>query len=159
MRARLPRCRRGVDRGGHFRFRFAGRSSPFKRFIERCIAWRSRWGTVYGDQGIFVTRSAYAATPGFTIQPLFEEIALVRALKRTRSFVGLAVPLCVSPEPWERDGYLRRILTDRLAALGFLLGISSVRLARWRGALPVRAVPHPAVRRRCASDGHEAHKL
>jgi glycosyltransferase involved in cell wall biosynthesis len=144
--------------GGHFRFRFAGPPSAFKSLLERCIAWRSRWGMVYGDQGIFVTRPAYDATPGFAVQPLFEEVAMVRALKRTGRFVGLALPLAVSPGPWERDGYLKRILIDRLLALGFLCGISTARLARWKGTLPMRALSHPRRRRRSASDGHEAHK-
>jgi glycosyltransferase involved in cell wall biosynthesis len=146
--------------GGHFRFRWAGPPSAFKRLLERCIAWRSRWGMVYGDQGIFVTRAAYDATPGFALQPLFEEVAMVRALQRTGRFVGLALPLAVSPGPWERDGYLKRVLTDRLLALGFSLGISTARLARWRGTLPARAVSHPAgTGRHSASDGHEAHKV
>src|SRR5579885_1828427 len=65
--------------GGYFRFRFGGAPSFTKRLLERCIAWRCRWGMVYGDQGLYVTRAAYEATPGFTVQPLFEEVALVRA--------------------------------------------------------------------------------
>jgi glycosyltransferase involved in cell wall biosynthesis len=145
--------------GGYFRFRFSGPPSPFKSFLERCIAWRSRFGTVYGDQGIFVTRAAYHASPGFALQPLFEERELVRALKRSRRFVALGLPLLVSPRRWERDGYLKRTLADRLLVLGFLCGISAARLARWQGR---RRRPVPArsgrSRRSSTSSGHEAHE-
>src|SRR5690348_457758 len=33
--------------GGYFRFRFGGASTRSKRLLERCIAWRGRWGMVY----------------------------------------------------------------------------------------------------------------
>jgi hypothetical protein len=127
--------------GGHFRFRFAGPRSRIKRTLERCIALRSRVGTIYGDQGLFVTRSAYEDTPGFTLQPLFEEVALVRALKRTGRFVALSLPLTVSAQCWEYEGFVHRALAHRLLVLAFMCGVAPARLARWRGA---RAQPAPA---------------
>jgi glycosyltransferase involved in cell wall biosynthesis len=146
--------------GGYFHFQFGGPPRPFKRFLERCIAWRSRRGFVYNDQGIFVTRAAYAATPGFAVQPLFEEVAMVRALRRSRRFVGLPLPLAVSPRRWEREGYLRRALADRLLSLGFLCGVSAVRLARWQGRRlrPASARPHRSGRH-STSSGHGVHKV
>lgn len=146
--------------GGYFRFRFGGVRSSTKRILERCIALRCRWGMVYGDQGIFVTRAAYEATPGFTVQPLFEEVALIRALKRTGRFAALDVPIVVSPRRWERDGFFRRTLANRMLALAFLCGTSPARLTRWYGG---RLRPAPAGYgsrggRRSRSGGHEAHK-
>jgi rSAM/selenodomain-associated transferase 2 len=119
--------------GGYFRFRFGGERSLLKQFLERCIAWRCRVGMVYGDQGLFMTRTAYDSGPGFRAQPLFEEVGLVRALKRTGRFVALKLPIMVSPRRWERDGFLRRTLHNRLLALGCALGIDSAILARWYG--------------------------
>lgn len=146
--------------GGYFRFHFGGARSHTKRFLERCIAMRCRWGMVYGDQGLYVTRSAYAATPGFTVQPIFEEVALVRALKRTGRFVALDMPITVSPRRWERDGFLRRTFANRMLALAFLCGASPARLAHWYGG---RLRPAPAGYGsrnggRTRSGGHEAHK-
>lgn len=120
--------------GGYFRFRFGGERSRRKEFLEWCIAWRCRLGTVYGDQGLFMTRSAYDASPGFAAQSLFEEVALVRALKRTGRFVALDLPITVSARRWERDGFLRSTLQNRLLALGSVLGVDSRTLARWYGA-------------------------
>ncbi len=145
--------------GGYFRFHFAGPPGTFKYFLERCVAWRSRFAGAHGDQGIFVTRAAYEATPGFTLQPLFEELALVRALRRTGSFVGLALPLLVSPRRWERDGYVRRVLTDRLLALGFRCGISAARLARWQGRGPPAELAHAGRSGHSSTSGGHAHKL
>ncbi len=117
--------------GGYFRFRFGGPAGALKSLLERSIALRCRCGMVYGDQGIFATREAYAAGPGFAAQPLFEEVPLVRYLKRTGRFVALDLPITVDPRRWERDGYLRRTLHNRVLALGHLAGVSPVRLSHW----------------------------
>ncbi|MGH8296346.1 MAG: glycosyltransferase [Steroidobacteraceae bacterium] len=117
--------------GGYFRFRFGGSGCPLKALLERCIALRCRVGMVYCDQGIFVTRTAYEASPGIDPQPLFEEVPLIRHLKSTRRFVALDLPITVSPRRWERDGFMRRTLHNRLLAVGYLLGMTPTRLARW----------------------------
>lgn len=128
--------------GGYFRFRFGGARSALKSFLEACIAWRCRVSMVYGDQGIFVTRAAYDASPGIGPQPLFEEVALVRALRATGRFVALTLPITVSERRWQRDGLVRRTLRNRALVLGFILGIDTDTLARWyraaraRGARP-----------------------
>lgn len=122
--------RRGAA-GGYFRFRFGGPASMVKSFLERSIALRCRFGMVYGDQGIFATREAYEAGPGFAAQPLFEEVPLVHYLKQTRRFVALDLPITVDPRRWERDGYLRCTLHNRLLALGHLVGVPPVRLSHW----------------------------
>jgi len=117
--------------GGYFRFRFGGERSWMKQFLEWCIAWRCRVAMVYGDQGIFVTSAAYDRSPGFGAHSLFEEVALVRCLKRTGRFVALELPMTVSARRWQRDGFLRRTLHNRALALGFLFGIQSDTLERW----------------------------
>jgi CTP:molybdopterin cytidylyltransferase MocA len=124
--------------GGYFRFRFGGARSALKHFLEACIAWRCRLSMVYGDQGIFVSRAAYDASPGIGLQPLFEEVALVRALRRTRRFVAVPLPMTVSERRWRRDGLLRRTLRNRALALAYILGIDPVTLARWYRASRAR---------------------
>jgi rSAM/selenodomain-associated transferase 2 len=126
--------------GGYFRFRFGGARSPLKRFLEACIAWRCRLSMVYGDQGIFVARAAYDASPGIGPQPLFEEVALVRALRRTRRFIAVPLPMTVSERRWQREGLLRRTLRNRTLALAFVLGIDPVTLERWYRASRARQV-------------------
>ncbi|MGH8325420.1 MAG: TIGR04283 family arsenosugar biosynthesis glycosyltransferase [Steroidobacteraceae bacterium] len=130
--------------GGYFRFRFGGRASIMKSLLERCIALRCRVGMVYGDQGIFVTCASYEASPGLDKQPLFEEVPLVRHLKRTRRFIALPLPITVSARRWDRDGFLRRTLQNRLLAVGYALGIAPSRLARWYHRCSERSYRKPA---------------
>ncbi len=115
--------------GGYFRLRFAGSQRLSVRLLEQCVAWRCRCGTVYGEHGLFVTRAAYAATPGFTLQPIFEQVALVRALKRTGRFVALPLPITVSAARVPAC----RPVARRLLALGFACGVAPATLARWAG--------------------------
>jgi rSAM/selenodomain-associated transferase 2 len=119
--------------GGCFTFRFNGRPQPIKTLLERCIAWRVRVGVPYGDQGIYATREAFDVCGGFASTPLFEEVPLVKALRRQGRFDVLDLPILVSDRRWHRDGWLRRTLGNRLLAFAFVLGIPPARLARWYG--------------------------
>lgn len=117
--------------GGYFRFRFTGQRRWYKALLERAIGLRSRWGVPYGDQGIFATREFFDVCGGFAPTPLFEEVPLVKALRRQGRFDALPIPIGVSERRWERDGWWRRILGTRLLSMGYLLGVSPARLARW----------------------------
>ncbi|MGB8326666.1 MAG: hypothetical protein WCE48_03705, partial [Steroidobacteraceae bacterium] len=117
--------------GGYFRFAFAGARTLTHALLETAIAWRCRVGMVYGDQGLFVRRAAYAASPGHAAEPLFEEVPLVRALRRGGCFVGLPLAIEVSPRRWQRDGYWRRTLMNRLLAFAAACGVAPATLARW----------------------------
>ena len=86
-------------------------------------------GIPYGDQGIFVRRDAYLKCGGFTHQPLFEEVTLVRKLRARGRFRILAEPIGVSPRRWERDGWIRRSLANRRLALAYLCGQTAQQLA------------------------------
>ena len=116
--------------GGFFGFRFAGPATWYKRLLARMINWRTQFGTPYGDQGLFVARTAYDAVGGFADTPLFEEVPLVRALRGRGTFTRVAAAIGVSPRRWERDGWLWRSLGNRLLALAYMLGVPPRRLAR-----------------------------
>jgi len=116
--------------GGFFTFRFAGEPTWYKRVLARLINWRTRFGTPYGDQGLFVGRTTYDAVGGFADTPLFEEVPLVRALRRRGPFTRLATAIGVSPRRWERDGWLWRSANNRLLALAYMAGVPAHRLAR-----------------------------
>jgi hypothetical protein len=117
--------------GGCFRFRFQGERRWYKIALEVLIALRLRaGGMAYADQGLFVTRKAYQRAGGFSDAPLFEEVALVRALKASRSFRALDLPVGVNPRRWERDGWIARTLANRWLALCHSCGVPAERLAR-----------------------------
>jgi rSAM/selenodomain-associated transferase 2 len=116
--------------GGFFNFRFTGSSTWYKRLLASLINWRTRFGTPYGDQGLFVARTAYDAVGGFPDTPLFEEVPLVRSLRKRGPFNRVAADIGVSPRRWERDGWLWRSMSNRLLALAYMLGVPPHRLAR-----------------------------
>ena len=120
--------------GGYFRFRLSGPRRWFKPAFETLVRWRGQIGTPYGDQGIFVTTDAYENNGGFDPQPLFEEVRLIRRLRRRRRFSALTVPLEVSSRRWETHGWMLVSLQNRLFAFAHILGASPERLANlyWR---------------------------
>jgi len=117
--------------GGYFRFHFAGpRGGLLRTLLERLINLRARYGTPYGDQGLFATRLAWTQAGGFPDQPLFEEVRLVRRLRCMGRFTQLPEAMGVSQRRWQRDGWLRRTVENRLLACAYLAGISPHTLAR-----------------------------
>ncbi|MDA8149584.1 MAG: TIGR04283 family arsenosugar biosynthesis glycosyltransferase [Nitrospiraceae bacterium] len=115
--------------GGFFRFRFAGPRPWPASLLERAIALRVRWGTPYGDQGIFMSQKAYHQSGGFPEWPLFEEVPLVRKLRQQGRFIDLKEVILVDPRKWDREGWWRRTWNNRLLATAFALGIPPHRLA------------------------------
>jgi rSAM/selenodomain-associated transferase 2 len=93
------------------------------------VAWmmnhRSRLTDVAtGDQGIFVTRQAFAHGSGFADQPLMEDIAFSTAMKKAGfRAVCLRTPkIITSGRRWERHGTWRTILLMWRLRLQYYLG-------------------------------------
>ena len=108
---------------GCFRFAFQGPPTWYKRLLEALVELRIRLGGIaYGDQGLFARRDTYFACGGFALQPLFEEVRLVKRLRSRGSFRALEQPVRVSTRRWERDGWCHRTLHNRWLALRFALG-------------------------------------
>jgi len=126
--------------GGWFRFRFAQTDHVLARSLATLINWRCWLGVPYGDQGIFATANAYRTAGGFPDEPLFEEVPLIKALRRLGEFRPLPQSMGVSPRRWQHDGWLRRSLSNRALATAYMLGVPPARLARaYRGARHGRA--------------------
>lgn len=119
--------------GGYFRFRFAGRPGWQAPVLERLIDWRCRFGVPYGDQGLFVDAAHYQRCGQHSPWPLFEEVELVKRLRRRGRVVRLDNGVQVDPRRWQRDGWWRRSLHNRLLALKFACGVPADKLARQYG--------------------------
>jgi len=61
---------------------------------------------------------------------LFEEVELIRGLRRQGALVQLKQGLRVDPRRWQRDGWWWRSLRNRLFALAHRLGVPASVLAR-----------------------------
>lgn len=115
--------------GGYFRFRFDFPRAWPALLLEPAIAFRCRLGVPYGDQGLFMTRRAYDEAGGHSPWPLFEEVSLVRTLRRLGRFLPLREPIFVDPRRWHHDGWWRRTWVNRNLALAFARGVPPDRLA------------------------------
>jgi rSAM/selenodomain-associated transferase 2 len=117
--------------GGAFRFRFAEPG-----LLLRLVEWgvRARLalaGLPYGDQALFVRRSALSAIGGVPQAELMEDLDLVRALRRRGRLALLALPAQTSARRYLAGGVLRTVAKNTLALCGWALGLDRARLAAW----------------------------
>jgi rSAM/selenodomain-associated transferase 2 len=130
--ALLAACRGGAT-WGRFDVRLSGQP-PALRLVERLMNLRSRLtGIATGDQGIFVTRAAFAQAGGFPNIPLMEDIALSKALRGQTAPACLRVQIVTSSRRWEDRGAIRTILLMWRLRLAYALGADPARLARIYG--------------------------
>lgn len=74
-----------------------------------CLRWKSSsfgavcrlLGLPYGDQASFARREAYCRAGGFAPMALFEDVDLVRRLRRVGRLTFPAVRALTSPRRWE----------------------------------------------------------
>jgi rSAM/selenodomain-associated transferase 2 len=112
---------------GAFRIRF----DPRLRVLEELVLWRSKlWHAPYGDQAMFVRRSAFDAVGGFPPIPLMDDYELARRLRRRFTFRLLDEAVTVSARRYQRDGMWRTTLRLRMLFLLYRLGVPPDRLLR-----------------------------
>ena len=93
---------------------------------------RSRWLQMpYGDQAFFLRKELFTATGGFPEMPILEDLALVRRMKRHGRIVIRPEAIITSPRRWRQRGAFVNTLRNQLILLGFFLGLSLERLAKW----------------------------
>lgn len=122
---------------GAFRLGIAGRA-PALRFIAFFANLRAQCGQLpYGDQGLFLRATDFRDCGGFAELPLLEDVDLICRLRRRGKIRLAAGAVCTSARRWQQLGILRTTWRNLLVLLGFLLGLSPDRLARWyrRGCL------------------------
>ena len=115
--------------GGAFRFALDTERAS-RRYAEWAVGLRCRvLGVPYGDQAIFCRREAYAAAGGFPPEPLFEDVAFVRRLRRVGPTVLLPPRAVTSARRWEQEGSAFTTVRNNALVLLFLAGVSPRRLA------------------------------
>lgn len=84
-------------------------------FWMRVWSWRlwMRWHRLaFGDRAPFARRAAFEAVGGFPEQPIFEDLELVRRLRRRGRFVFLDAAVVTSARRFRRNGPLRQQLRN-----------------------------------------------
>jgi rSAM/selenodomain-associated transferase 2 len=115
--------------GGCFAIRFAGRGYP-ARFLTGLYPYLAWLGLYYGDSAFFVRRGAYEEAGGFRPVPLFEDLDLLRRLRRRGRFVRLAAVVTTSSRRFAGRSFLLTFARWTVLQLLYWLGVSPHRLAR-----------------------------
>jgi rSAM/selenodomain-associated transferase 2 len=117
--------------GGCFRVRI---DSPDPRLAVAAaiINMRSRLiASATGDQAIFVRRDLFDRLGGYRELALCEDLDLVTRLRRHGRFALADGEVTTSARRWHGHGVMRTIALMWTLSLGYHLGVSPNRLARW----------------------------
>jgi rSAM/selenodomain-associated transferase 2 len=121
--------------GGNFRVRFDG-----ERLAARFLTWLyprlRKLGLLYGDSGIFVRRETYERIGGLKPFPIFEDLDLVRRLKRVGRMVEIPLEVSTSSRRFEGRSFILTFARWAVLQGLYWLGVHPRRLVRLYG--PVR---------------------
>lgn len=115
--------------GGTFTLRFDPETP-----MLRLYAWATRvpWRLLhYGDQGIFVRRSAFEGMGGYQELPIMEDVDFLARLARRGRVVLIPLAVTTSARRFARHGVVRQQLRNGVLLGLYALGVSPHRLARW----------------------------
>lgn len=122
-----------LDKGasaGNFSLRFRGESRAARQLTFIYPLLRIL-GLCYGDSGIFVSRRVYAQAGGFREIPLFEDLDLLRRIRRLGRFIHLRCTLVTSSRRFENRDLAFVWLRWIALQVCYWCGVSPHRLARW----------------------------
>ncbi|MDQ2868657.1 MAG: hypothetical protein M3R59_09655 [Verrucomicrobiota bacterium] len=114
--------------GGGFHRAFDERH-PSLRWLENLERNHSRaFGTIYGDQSVFVRREVFARLGGFADIPLMEDVEFSKRLRRAGKVALLDPPMRSSPNRQLAQGAWRVTLRNLSFLIAFRLGLSPQRM-------------------------------
>jgi rSAM/selenodomain-associated transferase 2 len=115
--------------GGSFFTRFSGPSRA-ARFMTWLYPQLHKLGIVYGDSAIFARTSTYRAAGGFRPLPIFEDLDLVRRLRRHGRIVHLPSAVETSSRRFEGRSFPWMLVRWIVMQVLYWLGVSPGRLVR-----------------------------
>ena len=102
------------------------------RLIEYFTNLRSRnLRLIYGDQAIFVRKSAFFEAGGFNKLPLMEDVDCVKKLGKLGQVVTLSDSVLTNPRRWNEGGMIRNTVKNSLLLGLWYAGVSPESLYRW----------------------------
>jgi hypothetical protein len=129
--AALGTLNSGSAVGGAFYRKFDNRHRHL-RWLEHFERWHSRaFGTIYGDQSIFVRREHFSRMGGFAPFPLMEDVEFSGRLRRSGKIKLLDPPLRSCAQKQIAQGAWRVTLRNLLFLVLFRCGVPVERLHSW----------------------------
>jgi rSAM/selenodomain-associated transferase 2 len=120
---------------GNFDVRFDGPRAA-ARFMSWLYPRLCRFGLTYGDSAIFVRREAYERIGGFKALPIFEDLDLVRRLRRIGRFAHLPTAVVTSSRRFEGRSFVITFIRWIAMQSLYWVGVHPRSLARFYA--PVR---------------------
>jgi rSAM/selenodomain-associated transferase 2 len=113
-------------------FTFSIRSQLWKyRLVEAWVKLRCKiFSFPYGDQAIFVRKSAFDLIGGYKSIPLMEDVDFIERLKKLGTIVILNKKAMTSERRWSKKGLIRTAAMNQLIMLLYKFGVNPCRLAR-----------------------------
>ena len=115
--------------GGNFCVRFDG-GRRAARFLTWLYPQLRKLGLCYGDSGIFARGDAYHSVGGFKPFPIFEDLDLVRQLKRVGRVVRLPATVVTSSRRFEGRSFTLTFMRWSALQVLYWLGVHPRRLGR-----------------------------
>jgi rSAM/selenodomain-associated transferase 2 len=115
--------------GGNFSVLFDGPSRP-ARLLTVIYPLLRILGLCYGDSGIFVRRDVYHRIGGFRSLPLFEDLDLLRRLRKAGRFVHLNCKIVASSRRFEHRNFALMWLHWTILQMLYWSGVSPSWLSR-----------------------------
>ncbi len=133
----------GVSAGA---FRFAVDDTRFSlRLIEFGANWRStKLQFPFGDQGIFLYRDTFQNAGGFRDLPVMEDYDMVQRLREMGRVVTASSSVITSARRWLQRGVWRTTFAHTRMIVGWNLGWSPERLARYRADMAGHGAATPS---------------
>ncbi|MEJ7607362.1 MAG: TIGR04283 family arsenosugar biosynthesis glycosyltransferase [Bryobacteraceae bacterium] len=116
--------------GGNFSICFDGDGQSARR-LTAIYPWLRVLGLCYGDSGIFVRKSTYDSMGGFKPYPLFEDVDLVRRLRKVGEFRTLPHKVMTSSRRFEHRHFGVMFAEWTVLQMLYWAGVSPYVLARW----------------------------
>lgn len=116
--------------GGCFRTSFGDGARGWMRLWQARL-WMRWHRLAFGDRAPFVRRTAFDAAGGVPDQPLFEDLELVRRVRRVGRFVFLDADVTTSARRFRANGAFRQQARNLALWLGWNAGVAPARLKRF----------------------------
>ncbi|MBD1834712.1 TIGR04283 family arsenosugar biosynthesis glycosyltransferase [Cyanobacteria bacterium FACHB-472] len=102
------------------------------RLVEKMVNWRSRFLHLpYGDQAIFLKASVFHEIGGFPNLPIMEDFEFILRLRRLGNITLVPASVLTSARRWQKLGVLKTTLINQIVIIGYFLGFSPSRLAKF----------------------------
>ena len=102
------------------------------RLVEKMVNWRSRFLHLpYGDQAIFLKASVFHEIGGFPHLPIMEDFEFILRLRRLGNITLVPASVLTSARRWQKLGVLKTTLINQMVIIGYFLGLSPSRLAKF----------------------------